>query len=58
MEKNGIVGNMNFEEGLVLAAMLDTPMLGTHFGMFAFNTIDPHELFGISIDNFRMNEQG
>ena len=41
MEKNGIVGNMNLEEGLILTAMLDTPMLGTHFGMFAFNTVDP-----------------
>ncbi len=55
-ESNGIVGNMNLEEGLVLSAMLDTPVLGTHFGMFAFNTVDPHTLFH-QIENFRMNER-
>ena len=56
MESNGIVGNMNLEEGLILSEMLDTPMLGTHFGMFAFNTIDPHA-FWHKIDNFRMNDR-
>lgn len=55
MEKNGIVGNMNFEEGLVLSAMLETPMLGTHFGMFAFNTVDTHALHH-QIINFGMTE--
>lgn len=51
MEKNGIVGNMNLEEGMLLSVMLDVPLLGTHFGMFAFNTIDPHEALH-RIDNF------
>ncbi len=56
MEANGIVGNMNLEEGLILSSMLDTPMLGTHFGMFAFNTVDPHAFYH-RIENFSMTER-
>ncbi|MDC7227242.1 MAG: MBL fold metallo-hydrolase [Spirochaetales bacterium] len=56
MEKNGIVGNMNLEEGMILSVMLDVPMLGTHFGMFAFNTVDSHELFH-QIQNFGLSDK-
>jgi L-ascorbate metabolism protein UlaG (beta-lactamase superfamily) len=39
-ESRGIVGNMNLEEAVILSLRLDAPLLATHFGMFAFNTID------------------
>jgi len=35
--------------------MLDTPMLGTHFGMFAFNTVDPDALLQ-TIRNFTLED--
>ncbi len=55
MESNGIVGNMNLEEGIALSAILQTPMLGTHFGMFKFNTIDTQDAIN-QIRNFGLNE--
>jgi L-ascorbate metabolism protein UlaG (beta-lactamase superfamily) len=39
-EANGIVGNMDFHEAIIVALANRTPLLGTHFGMFAFNTIE------------------
>lgn len=42
-EANGIVGNMNLHEAIIVALSADTPLLGTHFGMFAFNTVDVAE---------------
>lgn len=43
-EANGIVGNMNFHEAVIVSLLNRTPLLGTHFGMFAFNTIDEREV--------------
>lgn len=43
-ERNGIVGNMDFHEALIVALAAKVPMLGTHFGMFAYNTVDVEDL--------------
>ncbi len=45
-ESRGIVGNMNLEEAMILSLKLEAPLLATHFGMFAFNTIDPEAARG------------
>lgn len=55
-EARGIVGNMDFHEALIISQSLATPLLGTHFGMFAFNTIDEtavHE----EIDRFGLEQK-
>ena len=49
-EANGIVGNMNFHEAVIVSLLNRTPLLGTHFGMFAFNTIDEHEVQEAIVD--------
>ncbi|NBK20894.1 MAG: MBL fold metallo-hydrolase [Spirochaetia bacterium] len=55
-EKNGIVGNMNFCEALLLAYGTREPLLGTHFGMFAFNTIDEQEIRS-KIELFKLGDR-
>ena len=55
-EKQGIVGNMTFEEGIMLSLLLGAPMVGTHFGMFAFNTVDPAALQATT-RQFKLEEQ-
>jgi L-ascorbate metabolism protein UlaG (beta-lactamase superfamily) len=54
-EANGIVGNMSFHEALVVALSNRTPLLGTHFGMFSFNTIE-EEKFRKDICDFRLQD--
>lgn len=56
LEANGIVGNMKFEEALILALQLDCALMGTHFGMFAFNTADTHEMSAL-LKNYRMDSR-
>lgn len=56
LEANGIVGNMKFEEALILALQLDCPLMGTHFGMFAFNTADTEEM-SLQLKNYRMDNR-
>lgn len=56
LEANGIVGNMKFEEALILALQLDCPLLGTHFGMFLFNTADTEEMSTL-LTNYRMDHR-
>jgi L-ascorbate metabolism protein UlaG (beta-lactamase superfamily) len=43
-ERNGIVGNMDFHEALIVSLAAKVPMLGTHFGMFAYNTVEIENL--------------
>lgn len=54
-EANGIVGNMTFHEAIIVALANRTALLGTHFGMFAFNTID-EAAFRQEITNLGLNE--
>ena len=54
-EANGIVGNMSFHEALVVALSNRTPLLGTHFGMFSFNTIE-EEKFRKDICDFKLQD--
>lgn len=55
-EANGIVGNMNFHEAIIVALANRTPLLGTHFGMFAFNTIEEdaarQELVALGLEKY------
>lgn len=43
-ERNGVVGNMDFHEALIVSLAAKVPMLGTHFGMFAYNTVEIENL--------------
>ncbi|MDC7231690.1 MAG: MBL fold metallo-hydrolase [Spirochaetales bacterium] len=56
LEAKGIVGNMKFEEALILALQLDAPLMGTHFGMFAFNTADTGEMARL-VESYRMDHR-
>jgi len=55
-ESRGIVGNMDFHEALIISQSLATPLLGTHFGMFAFNTID-EAMAQEEIDRFGLEQK-
>jgi len=45
LRRRGIAGNLTSAEAVELTKACDAPaMLAHHFGMFAFNTADPHDI--------------
>lgn len=54
-ERNGIVGNMDIKEATLCSLLTQTPLLGTHFGMFSWNTIDIEETESF-IDQFALTD--
>lgn len=45
LRRRGIAGNLTIAEAVDLTAACGAPaMLAHHFGMFAFNTVDPHDI--------------
>ena len=55
-EANGIVGNMNLMEAIAVALKNRATLLGTHYDMFAFNTIEYAEAKAV-FKNFNLEDE-